>query len=171
MNDKLWPMHFKVMPTHRPRTPKQNSTATTTTTTKKAKGRALSLERRRQRLSQTKLANNKELFCEPCTYGKQHAIPTTSPTPGLDTDQPIFRPTTRSMTRKSTLQEAVGALKSTNTINLAIVMPKYDTKVEYEDWTIEIIPSVRAFYATTFITSLNNDQPSYDRAIKDPKVI
>jgi hypothetical protein len=102
MNDRLWPMHFKAMPTHRPRTPKQNST--TTTTTKKAKGRALSLERRRQRPnpSQTKLANNKELFCEPCTYGKQHAIPTTSPTSGLDTDQPTFRPTTRSMTRKST---------------------------------------------------------------------
>jgi hypothetical protein len=47
MNDRLWPMHFKAIPRHRPRTPKQNSTATTTTTTKKAKGRALSLERRR----------------------------------------------------------------------------------------------------------------------------
>jgi hypothetical protein len=162
-------MHFKAMPTHKPRTLKQNSTITIT---KKAKGRALSLERRRQRLnpSQTKLANNKELFCEPCTYGKQHAIPTTSPTPGLDTDQPIFRPTTRSMTRKSTSQEAVGASKSTNTVDLAIVMPEHDTEVEYEDWTTEVIPSARAFYATS-TTGLNNDQPSYDRAMKDSKVI
>jgi GAG-pre-integrase domain len=61
------------------------ATTITTTTTKKAKGRALSLERWHQRLShlnyanvkqlatyssQIKLANNKELFCEPCTYGK-----------------------------------------------------------------------------------------------------
>jgi hypothetical protein len=50
------------------------------------------------------------------------------------TDQPTnFRPTTRSMTRKSTSQEAVGALKSTNIIDLAIVMPERDTEVEYED--------------------------------------
>jgi hypothetical protein len=151
INDRLWPMHFKAMPTHKPRTPKQNSTATTTTTTKKAKGRALSLERRRQRPnpSQTKLAN--------------------SPTPGLDTDQPTFKPTTRSMTRKSTSQEAVGASKSTNTVNLAIVMPEHDTEVEYENWTTEVIPPARAFYATTSTTGLNNDQPSYDRAMKDPK--
>jgi hypothetical protein len=65
MNDRLWLIYFKAMLTHRPRTPKQNFTIT-----KKAKGRALSLKKRRQRLSQTKLANNKELFCEPCTYGK-----------------------------------------------------------------------------------------------------
>jgi GAG-pre-integrase domain len=66
-----------------------DATATTTTTTKKAKGRALPLERWHQRLghlnyadvkqlatysSQIKLANNKELFCEPRIYGKQHAI-------------------------------------------------------------------------------------------------
>jgi hypothetical protein len=31
--------------------------------------------------SQIKLANNKELFCEPCTYGKQHAIPNHKPQP------------------------------------------------------------------------------------------
>jgi hypothetical protein len=68
-------------------------TATTTATTKKvkgkAKGRALSLERWYKRLgyfnyadvkqlvthsSQIKLANNKELFCELCAYGKQYAI-------------------------------------------------------------------------------------------------
>jgi hypothetical protein len=110
-------MHFKAIPTPKPRTPKQNAqeaqtptevpataatttaatTATTTaattatkTTTKKAKGRALPLERWHKRLghlnyadvkqlatnsSQIKLANNKELFCESCAYGKQHAIP------------------------------------------------------------------------------------------------
>jgi hypothetical protein len=112
-------MHFKAIPTPKPRTPKQNAqeaqtpteapaTATTTaattaittaattaittaattatkTTTKKAKGRALPLERWHKRLghlnyadvkqlatnsSQIKLANNKELFCESCAYGK-----------------------------------------------------------------------------------------------------
>jgi len=61
------------------------ATTTTTTTTKKAKGRALPLERWHQRLghlnyadvkqlatysSQIKLANNKELFCEPYIYSK-----------------------------------------------------------------------------------------------------
>ena len=65
-------------------------TTTTKTTTKKVKGkakerRALPLEKWHKRLghlnyadvkqlatysSQIKLANNKELFCEPCTYGK-----------------------------------------------------------------------------------------------------
>jgi hypothetical protein len=70
------------------------TTAATTATTKKAKGRALPLERWHQRLghlnhadvkqlatysSQIKLANNKELFCESCTYGKQHAIPNHEP--------------------------------------------------------------------------------------------
>jgi hypothetical protein len=120
MSDRLWPIHFKAMPTPKPRTPKQNAqkaqtpttevsaivtttaatTATTTAattatiiTTKKAKGkakgRALPLKRWHKRLnhlnyadvkqlathsSQIKLANNKELFCEPCTYGKQHII-------------------------------------------------------------------------------------------------
>jgi hypothetical protein len=109
-------MHFKAMPTPKPRTPKQNAqeaqtsieapatTATTTVATtaikatpkkakgkakRKAKGRALSLKRWHKRLnhlnyadvkqlathnSQIKLANNKELFCESCAYGKQHAI-------------------------------------------------------------------------------------------------
>jgi hypothetical protein len=74
------------------------TTAVTTvikTIIKKIKGkakerRALSLERWHKRLShlnyanvkqlatnssQIKLANNKELFCESCAYGKQHAIP------------------------------------------------------------------------------------------------
>jgi hypothetical protein len=64
------------------------TTATRTTTKKakgKAKGRALPLERWHKRLShlnyadvkqlathssQIKLANNKELFCESCAYGK-----------------------------------------------------------------------------------------------------
>ena len=48
-------------------------------------------------------------------------------------------------------------------------MPERDTEVEYEDWTTEVIPPARAFYATTSTTGLNNDQPSYDRAMKDPK--
>jgi hypothetical protein len=56
------------------------------------------------------------------------------------TDQPTnFRPTTRSMTRKSTSQEAVGASKSTNTVDLTIVMPERDIEVEYEDWTIKVL--------------------------------
>jgi hypothetical protein len=121
MSDRLWPMHFKAIPTPKPRTPKQNAqeaqipteapatatttvattatttAATTATTTAaitvtrttikkgKAKGRALPLERWYKRLghlnyadvkqlatnsSQIKLANNKELFCESCAYGK-----------------------------------------------------------------------------------------------------
>jgi hypothetical protein len=121
-------MHFKAIPTPKPRTPKQNAqeaqtattaaitaattatttaattatttaatTATTTTIKKakgKAKGRALSLERWHKRLghlnyadvkqlatnsSQIKLANNKELFCESCAYGKQYTIPNHKP--------------------------------------------------------------------------------------------
>jgi GAG-pre-integrase domain len=129
-------MHFKAIPTPKPRTPKQNAqeaqtpteapaTATTTTATTatitaattaittaattatkatpkkakekakgKAKGRALPLERWHKRLShlnyadvkqlathssQIKLANKKELFCESCVYGKQHAIPNHEP--------------------------------------------------------------------------------------------
>jgi hypothetical protein len=49
-------------------------------------------------------------------------------------------------------------------------MPEHDTEVEYEDWTTEVIFPARAFYATTtYITGLN-DQPSYDRVMKDPKV-
>jgi hypothetical protein len=96
MSDRLWPMHFEAIPTPKPRTPKQNAQEPQTSTTKaptitatitktKAKGRALFLERWHQRLghlnhadvkqlatysSQIKLANNKELFCESCTYGK-----------------------------------------------------------------------------------------------------
>jgi hypothetical protein len=62
----------------------------------------------------------------------------------------------------------VGALKSTNTVDLAIVMPEHDTEVEYEDWTTEVIPPARAFYATS-TTGLNDDQSSYDRAMKDLK--
>jgi carbamoylphosphate synthase large subunit len=117
-------MHFKAIPTPKPRTPKQNAqeaqtftkapatatitaattaittTAITVTTTaiitaiktitkkvkRKVKGRrALPLKRWHKRLShlnyanvkqlatnssQIKLANNKELFCELCAYGK-----------------------------------------------------------------------------------------------------
>jgi hypothetical protein len=110
-------MHFKAIPTPKPRTPKQNAqeaqtlikapataittaaTTATKTTTKKVKGkakgrRALPLKRWHKRLShlnyadvkqlathsnQIKLANKKELFCESCAYGKQHAIPNHEP--------------------------------------------------------------------------------------------
>ena len=71
------------------------------------------------------------------------------------------------MTRKSTSQEAVGASEPTNTVDLAIVMPERDTEVEYEDWTIEVLSPAKAFYATT--TGYNDDQPSYDRAMKGPE--
>jgi hypothetical protein len=85
------------------------------------------------------------------------------------TDQPTFRPTTRSMTRKSTSQEAVGASKSTNTVDLAIVMPERDIEVEYEDWTIEVLFPAKAYYAITATIGYNDDQPSYDRAMKGPE--
>ena len=71
------------------------------------------------------------------------------------------------MTRKSTSQEAVGASKSTNTVDLAIVMPERDTEVEYEDWTTEVLSPAKAFYVTT--TDYNDDQSSYDRAMKGPE--
>jgi Reverse transcriptase (RNA-dependent DNA polymerase) len=123
---------------------------------------------------------------ELATTNSRTSTPTTSPTPESNTDsdaesnadsdaassaesidEPTFRPTTRSMTRKSTSQEAVGASKPTNTVDLAIVMPEQDAEVEYEDWTTEVIPPAKAFYATT--TGLNDDQPSYDRAMKGPE--
>ena len=72
------------------------------------------------------------------------------------------------MTRKSTSQEAVRASKSTKTADLAIVMPERDAEVEYEDWTTEVLSPVKAFYATT--TGYNDDQPSYDRAMKGPEI-
>jgi hypothetical protein len=56
------------------------------------------------------------------------------------------------MTRKSTSQEAVGASKPTNTVDLAIVMPERDTEVEYEDWTIEVLLPAQAYYAATATT-------------------
>jgi hypothetical protein len=61
------------------------------------------------------------------------------------------------MTRKSTLQEAVGASKSTNTVDLAIVMLERDTEVEYEDWTTEVLPSVQVYYAVTATTKGYNE--------------
>lgn len=73
------------------------------------------------------------------------------------TDQPTnFRPTTRSMTRKSTSQEAMGTSKSTNTVNLAIVMLERDTEVEYEDWTTEVL-SAQAYYTVTATTKDYNE--------------
>lgn len=70
------------------------TTAATAATKTKAKGRALPIETWHKRLghlnyadvkqlatysSQIKLANTKESFCEPCIYGKQHAIPNHEP--------------------------------------------------------------------------------------------
>jgi hypothetical protein len=75
------------------------------------------------------------------------------------------------MTRKSTSQKAVGASKSTNTVDLAIVMPERDTEVEYEDWTIEVLSPAQAYYAATVTTKgYNEDQLSYERAIKGPEI-
>jgi hypothetical protein len=75
------------------------------------------------------------------------------------------------MTRKSTSQEAVEASKSINTIDLAIVMPERDIEIEYEDWTIEVLLLVQTHYAATAITKgYNNNQSSYNRAIKDPEI-
>jgi hypothetical protein len=76
------------------------------------------------------------------------------------------------MTRKSTSQEAMGTSKSTNIIDLAIVMPERDTEVEYEDWTIKVLPLTQAYYAATATTKdYNEDQSSYDRAMKGPEAL
>jgi hypothetical protein len=49
-------------------------------------------------------------------------------------------------------------------------MPERDTEVEYKDWTIEVLPPAQAYYAATATTKgYNDDQPSYDRAIKGPE--
>jgi hypothetical protein len=61
------------------------------------------------------------------------------------------------MTRKSTSQEAVGASKSTNTVDLVIVMPERDIEVEYEDWTTEVLLPVQAYYAATATTKGYNE--------------
>jgi hypothetical protein len=61
------------------------------------------------------------------------------------------------MTRKSTSQEAVGASKPTNTVDLAIVMPERDTEIEYEDWTTEVLPLAQAYYAATATTKGYNE--------------
>jgi hypothetical protein len=88
------------------------------------------------------------------------------------TDQPInFRPTIRSMTRKSTSQKVVEASKSTNTVDLAIVMSERDIKIEYEDWTTEVLLPAQAHYAATATTKdYNDNQSSYDRAMKGPEI-
>jgi hypothetical protein len=60
------------------------------------------------------------------------------------------------MTRKSTSQKAVRASKSTNTVNLTIVMLERDTKIEYEDWTTEVLLLTQAYYAATATTKNYN---------------
>jgi hypothetical protein len=63
------------------------------------------------------------------------------------------------------------ASKSTNTINLAIVIPERDIKVEYENWTTEILPSIQTYYAATATTkNYNDNQFSYDKTIKGPEI-
>ncbi len=133
--------------------------------------------KRAVRISRNDTFNEAELAAGPT---KPTTSPTTEPTPESNAessaesdaesdtdlnaessiesiDQPTnFRPTTRSMTRKSTSQEAVGASKSTNTVDLAIVMPERDTEVEYEDWTTEVSPA-QAYYAATVITKGYNE--------------
>jgi hypothetical protein len=61
------------------------------------------------------------------------------------------------------------ALKSIKTADLAIVILERDAKIEYEDWTTKVLFSAQAFYAAT-TTGYNDNQPSYDRAIKGPEV-
>jgi len=51
----------------------------------------------------------------------------------------------------------VGASKSTNTVNLVIVMPERDTKIEYEDWTTEVLLSAQTYYTATAITKDYNE--------------
>jgi len=49
-------------------------------------------------------------------------------------------------------------------------MPERDTEVEHEDWTIEVLSPVQAYYAATAITKgYNDDQSSYERAMKGPE--
>ena len=47
-------------------------------------------------------------------------------------------------------------------------MPERDPEIEYEDWTTEVLAPAKAFYATT-TNGPNDDQPSYDRAMKGPE--
>jgi hypothetical protein len=61
------------------------------------------------------------------------------------------------MTRKSTSQKVVGASKSTNIINLAIVMLERDIEIEYEDWTIEVLSLAQTYYAATVTTKNYNN--------------
>jgi hypothetical protein len=50
-------------------------------------------------------------------------------------------------------------------------MPERDTEVKYEDWTTEVLLSVQAYYAATATTKgYNEDQSSYDRAMKGPEI-
>jgi hypothetical protein len=68
----------------------------------------------------------------------------------------------------------VGASKSINIVDLAIVMPERDTEIEYEDWTTEVLPPTQAYYAATataITKGYNDDQSSYDRAMKGPEAL
>jgi hypothetical protein len=47
-------------------------------------------------------------------------------------------------------------------------MPERDTETEYENWTTEVLLPTQAYYAAT-TKGYNNDQSSYDKAIKGPE--
>ena len=49
-------------------------------------------------------------------------------------------------------------------------MPERDIEIEYEDQTTEVLSLVKAYYATITTTGYNDDQPSYDRAMKGPEI-
>ena len=83
-----------------------------------------------------------------------------------------LRPTTRSMTRKSKVKEAVGVTsKPDDTMDLAIVLPDQDPQTEEESWMTKVNnPAVTIYaYANEAVNvsiGYNEDQSSYARAMK-----
>jgi hypothetical protein len=100
--------------------------------------------------------------------------PTTSPKTSLTIKSPTAESNAESDAESDTDSNAESSIESTdqptNTVDLAIVMPERDTEVEYEDWTTEVLLSAQAYYAATATTKdYNEDQPSYDKAMKGPE--
>jgi hypothetical protein len=79
------------------------------------------------------------------------------------------KPTTRSMTRNSALQEAVGAANTPSTMDFAIIVPERDQDVEYEDWTVQTMPIEQPTAKALHTSMVNDDQPSYNKAMKGPE--
>jgi hypothetical protein len=51
-------------------------------------------------------------------------------------------------------------------------MPERDIKIEYEDWTTEVLLLAQAYYSAIATTKdYNDDQPLYNRAIKGPEAL